>query len=221
MNTKKSKNFERELPEGYEIVFHIDAKKKKTGIILNSVAFAISFALGIAMLSVYIVAFMNRESSYFGILLGLLIGEIGTLVYLVVHELTHGAAYKILTGEKLSFGLNWSCAFCGVPNIYVYRKSLLIACLAPFVIYTAILSASIGICFALLAFKVVESTFSLTVIYTALCTVFAMHVGGCSGDVFVGYLLLFKFKDKNVLARDTGPEQIIYAVKKQTNEEKI
>ncbi|MCQ2122483.1 MAG: DUF3267 domain-containing protein, partial [Fibrobacter sp.] len=57
------------------------------------------------------------------------------LVYIVLHELVHGAVYKLLTGQKLTFGFKASVAYCGVPDIYVYRRTALAALLAPFVVF--------------------------------------------------------------------------------------
>ena len=49
------------------------------------------------------------------------------LLYIVLHELTHGIAYKLTTGRKLTFGFTLSVAYCGVPDIYVYRKAAMTA----------------------------------------------------------------------------------------------
>ena len=39
---------------------------------------------------------------------------------------------------------------------------------------------------------------------------FAMHFGGCVGDLWVAYYLLFKHRDKKILVNDTGPKQTFY-----------
>ena len=39
---------------------------------------------------------------------------------------------------------------------------------------------------------------------------FALHFGGCVGDLHATYLLLFKFKG-DILMKDTGPKQTYYA----------
>ena len=51
------------------------------------------------------------------------------VLYILLHELVHGAAYKLLTGRKLTFGLTLSVAYCGVPDIFVYRNAALAALL--------------------------------------------------------------------------------------------
>ena len=120
-------------------------------------------------------------------------------VYIVLHELVHGIAYKALTKEKLTFGLSWSCAFCGVPSLYIYKKAALIALLAPFITFTVIfLPISIWLYF-------VNPIYFLAALF-----VLGMHIGGCSGDLYVTFLLIIKYKEKNVLVNDTGPAQSFY-----------
>lgn len=217
MKNDKSENFVRELPEGYEQVFHINAKNKKTGFILNFLALVI-FVLILFPARILLMALVEMPpNSLFQISLGALIGCAASLVYVAAHELTHGVAYKIVTGEKLTYGISWSCAFCGVPNIYVYRKYLIIACLAPFVVFSVVFMAAIGICFIIMINYSAFASVGITV-YSALVTVFALHFGGCAGDLFMAGLLLFKYRDKDTLARDTGPEQTIYVKKEVLNQ---
>ena len=119
--------------------------------------------------------------------------------YIVLHELVHGIAYKIQTGEKLTFGISWSCAFCGVPNIYTYRRTAIVAVVSPFTIFT------------LLFIPILILLYCFSPLYYLLAAfIFGLHLGGCSGDLYVLYLLAVKFKDKKTLMRDTGPEQFFY-----------
>ncbi len=48
------------------------------------------------------------------------------------------------------------------------------------------------------------------VYYLISAAIFGMHLGGCSGDMYVIYLFMTKFKSKRALTRDTGPEQFFY-----------
>jgi len=196
------KYFEKEIPEGYERKKYINAKSAKMGIIFNLIALVIlALVMVIAFLplrgmefssmieSIGLTAYMFSMLVFLAVLLG----------YIVLHELVHGAAYKKLTGEKLTFGMSWSCAFCGVPNIYVYRKASLISSAAPLVVFSIILGALTAILYFVSPWYYVLSAF-----------VFGLHLGGCSGDMYVILLLLFKFKDETTLIRDTGPEQSFY-----------
>ncbi len=191
----KCENFNSTLPCGYENVFHIDAKDKKVGIILNSAAITIMAAVAAALILPII---LTSDTALLRAPLLLLYFPI-YIAYIILHELTHGAAYKIKTGEKLTFGITFSVAFCGVPNIYVYRRSAIFAAAAPLVLFSLIFGA----------FAAIFLFFDIT-IYTVFALVFATHLGGCAGDIYLILLLIFKYKDNRTLVRDTGPEQNIF-----------
>ncbi|MBQ9729712.1 MAG: DUF3267 domain-containing protein [Clostridia bacterium] len=194
------KAFETEIPEGYVEKLHINATDKKTGLIFNGIAFLVL----IAVLAVVIptsngsLSNMISENVMFLALACVVIGG-GLTVYMVLHELVHGLAYKLLTKQKLTFGMTWSCAFCGVPNVFVYRKTALIALTAPLITFTVVLLPA-------LIFAGVYGSW----LYIPLGIIFGMHLGGCSGDAYLTWLLLTRFRSGETLVRDTGPEQFIY-----------
>ncbi len=197
-------NFETILPENYQEVFHIDVKNNKTGLILNLIALLIAgiliaIAFAILFLTIdFVYDLQSSDTLYFFAFLGILI------LYIIAHELVHGIAYKSLTKQKLTFGIKWSCAFCGVPNIYVSRKTAMIALILPFAVFTPIFT---GILVWLYFYQ------QFLYFYTAI--LLALHGGGCIGDLYVFLLFLFKFKDKTYLMRDTGPEQFIYQLQEE------
>ncbi len=192
------KHFETELPERYGQVFEIDAKERKTAVRLNLAAFVIMaivfllFALTIGFSDLFRLTAGKDLLVFWGIFTG------GMIVYIVLHELVHGAAYKLLTHHKLTFGLSLSCAYCGVPDIYVYRTASLLAILAPFVVFTVVFLA-----LALLLHN-------HPAVRLASVMLFCAHVGGCAGDLYGAYLMLFRFRDSRLLVRDTGPKQTYY-----------
>ena len=203
----KEKNFEAELPGGYQKAYYLNAKSIKVGIIFTLVSLVI-FVLVMALALIplqgrefgEILSFRSRTlylitmSVYFLSLFG----------YIVLHELVHGAAYKALTGQKLTFGISWSCAFCGVPQIYVKRRVALIASAAPLVLFTV------------LFIPVMIGTYAIAPVYYILsATLFGLHLGGCCGDLYVICLLLFRFRSPETLIRDTGPEQSIYILEEK------
>ncbi len=194
----EGKNFERELPANYEEVLVIDAKDKKFVIIMNVVA-VIIMAAGIA-LSIFMLSEIYEDFSVFDFMLEslpVLVYAISILVYIVLHELTHGIAYKALTGEKLTFGLTFSVAYCGVPDIYVYRKTALISLLAPFTVFT--------ILFTVLIFAIPDVNYKFT-----MCLLLFTHLGGCVGDLYDSFVFLTKLKDPTILMNDNGPTQRFY-----------
>ncbi len=194
------KNYEKELPQGYRQAFYINAKDTKTGLVLNGVALLI-------LIGILAIVFTTSEFSVFGVLESeplwfsacMMIMAIGLVAYMVLHELTHGIAYKALTKQKLTFGISWSCAFCGVPNVYVYRRAAIIALMSPFILFTLLLLPLF-----------IWTAFINPLLYFVTGVIFGLHVGGCSGDLYMFFLLIFKFKDRELLMRDTGPEQFLY-----------
>ena len=195
------KNYELELPQNYKLVKTIDAKNAKVGVILNLIALAVMLACVVGAYFIVGVPFAELIDAehYAGTFIRLAVFLVVMVAYVVLHELVHGAAYKALTKQKLTFGLTLTVAFCGVPNIYVYRKTALIAVLAPFVVF---LPVFLVLCFVLpTALDKLLAAFML-----------GMHVGGCSGDLWVAGLLLFKLRDKATLMNDTGPKQTFYVI---------
>ncbi len=198
-------SFEREVPDGYRLVKHINATAKLFGIVFNLVTILLSFTV-IFSCAVIFRSFVDSPNSIYAFV-GISVGGFLSLIYVVLHELLHGIAYKIATGEKLKFGLSWSCAFCGVPSIFVYRKYALLALLLPLVSFTLILLPLMAVC---IIFVGGSHSLLATVAYYALSVLLGINIGGSTGDMYVAYLLLFKFKRSDTLIRDIGPEQYIY-----------
>ncbi len=195
----KERNHEVQLPEGYREVYRINALEKKTGIILNLVALLINAAVVLIALIPFFIRRAHFTFDYGVYMISFFAFIAAMILYIVLHELTHGLAYKLLTREKLTYGFSWSCAYCGVPNIYVYRRAALISLLAPLVTFTVILVPITALLY-----------FVHPIAYLAAAILLGMHLGGCSGDMYLAILFFSKFKDKTTIMRDTGPEQFIY-----------
>ena len=193
-------NFYYEVPDNYEIVKVIDAKNVKTMLLMNFVAILIaipliSFFVKIVFRSIFNENLVLSEiiPYYFSFLIIL-------ILYLIMHELTHGIFYKIFTHEKLTFGLTFTVAYCGVPKIYVKRIPALITTLAPFVVFSIVLGVP-------LFFEIKPLIFLL------ISLLFSIHVSGCTGDLWVALILIFKYRGRKLLVNDTGPKQTFYAEK--------
>ncbi len=186
------KHYEKTLPEGYREIAVVDANNKKTSICLTVTSLLITAA--VALCGVFLIKPIAwQEVSPLTLLLFCAI----MLGYIVLHELVHGAAYKLLTRQKLTFGMTLTVAFCGVPTIYVYRKAALAALLSPFIVFTVVFGGLI---------------FIPTPIYSLFFTIMlGFHLGGCCGDLYVTGLYLFKLKDPTILMQDTGPKQTFYS----------
>lgn len=189
------KNYETKLPDGYQPVYRIDAKNRKIIWILNIVSLLLFAAVAVPLFAWLKITTSKPlyELLDLGIFRYLVLIAI-YIAYIFAHELTHGAAYYALTRQHLTFGTSLFIAYCGVPNIYVYRKPALIAVLAPFVTYSIIFSLGI----------IISNSFTWQVVWIMAL---AVHVGGCVGDLWATLILIFRFKGyPYLLIRDTGPK---------------
>ncbi len=189
------KHYETELPEGYREALVIDAATPRLGLILNLIAAAIMAVIGVT--AYFIICPDNLFGDYS--FLRWIIFCASILAYIVLHELVHGAAYKLLTKQKLTYGFTASVAYCGVPHIFVYRKTALIALLSPFVVFTVV--------FTLLVFLLPGSADKFLA-----SILLAIHVGGCIGDLWCTFIYIFKLRSPKTLLRDTGPKQTFFTV---------
>ena len=190
---RKGRTYETELPAGYEETMRVDVKDKRLAIKLNLAALIITAVLVFAAIRI-----IRPENLFENVRPGkLFIYWFALIVYIVLHELVHGLAYKLLTGQKLKFGLTFGAAYCGVPDIYVYRRASLIALLAPFAVFSVV--------FLAMAFFMPNKWDSF---FSAL--LFAFHLGGCVGDLYMTYLFMTRFKDDRTLTRDFGPTAVYY-----------
>lgn len=196
------KHFEEKLPENYRLVKTVDATKAPFAVVFN----LLSLVMMVGAFAVLYFAFGTDVSLIkeqfltlpdFTKILALLLLVVGFIVCIVLHELVHGVVYKAFTKRKLTFGVTMTCAYCGVPDVFVYRTASLCALLAPFVIFS-------------IAFIVPMFFLQNTVWFLLLAALFAMHFGGCVGDLYITVLYVFKFRDGKTLMRDTGPVQTFY-----------
>lgn len=195
----------KDLPENYKEVFHVDAKSKKVGFALTIASLVITVAslLVIGLLSGFSSLFSELTNSSKGELLVPYLVLLACLfLYIVLHELVHGAAYKALTHQKLTFGVTLTVAFCGVPDIYTSRKTALIALTAPLVVFSIVLLA------LMVYFKAVSQVY-----FAVFSILFSIHLGGCVGDIYMTLLLATRFRNPELLMRDTGPAQTLYLPK--------
>ena len=202
----KTKHYENSIPEDYVLVKHVDAKSDKKQIAIYTL---LSFVPLIVILPILFVIAVEcsgynflDEHNYGNGMIAILVTAATLILYTVLHELTHGITYKCFTGGKLTFGLTLTVAFCGVPNIYVRKKASIAALIMPFVVFTLIFAGlTVGLWFVSPLYGILAGA------------VFAIHLGGCVGDLHWTLMYVTKFKHCNTLMRDTGPEQWLYIPK--------
>lgn len=193
-------NFYKELPEEYVLDKVIDAKEDMKIKVIFTVGSFIIFAVVLAFFLPYLIDNYPVDGQLNDRYNAALTLMLSMVVYVVLHELTHGVFYKIFTREKLTFGLTLTVAYCGVPNLYLKKVPALVSALAPFVVFSIVFGVP-------LLFITNYWT------YVILAALFSLHFSGCIGDLYVSILLIFKYKGKDVLVNDTGPKQTFYIKK--------
>ncbi len=131
------------LPEGFVQVFAADMKNnKKLALWLNVVGGVIALAMAIpAHFIVSILTLFDMEAGFgmyclrFGVFIA------ANVAYIVIHELTHGAAMKLCGCGKLNFGFNGLFAWAGCKTAYFTKKQYVFIALAPLVLWGIVLTA--------------------------------------------------------------------------------
>ncbi len=188
--------YEERLPAGYSEAFTVDANDRKTILKLQVAGMILTVVLISVFYFLYAGPKMDEIAAGFSVI-KCAVFVASYIAYIVLHELTHGLAYKLLTGKKLTFGFSLSAAYCGVPDIYTYRITSLLSLFAPFTVYTIVFSV---------LFFIISDPFTRAMILLLM----AMHLSGCVGDLYGIGLLLFRFRSPNTLRKDFGPKQVYY-----------
>ena len=189
-----NRTYEEKLPEGYSETLVVDANDKKLALRLQIAAGITAAALVNAFFFLYALPRLAEIAAGFSIMKCICF-VLGYPFYVVLHELTHGLVYKLLTKKKLTFGFKPPSAYCGVPDVYTYRFTSLLSLFAPRTVFSVL--------FVLLFFLIGEP-FSRAMILL----LFSLHLSGCVGDLYGIGLFLFRFKSPTALRRDYGPRQV-------------
>lgn len=184
------------LPEGYREIYDIDLQKdKKTALFVNLLALAIAALLVIPMLFVVPISSLfsmeNGMGNYFlrfGALLVLIV------VYMILHELVHGAAMKLCGTKKVKYGFTGMYAFAGSKDFYDKKAYIFIA-LAPVVLWGIVLAAITPL----------VSAQWFWVVYLIQIT----NLSGAAGDLFV--TVRFSRLPRDILVQDHGVGMKVYS----------
>ena len=194
---RKDRFYEETLPEGYREALTVDAGNGKLMARLRNITVLSNTVMFAAVFLIYAGPRIDEIGAGFSVfkVAGLIAAY---FLYIILHELTHGIVYKLLTGKKLTFGLKRPVAYCGVPGIYAYRITAMLSLLAPLTVFSILLAA---------AFLLIHDSFARLMILS----LFVLHLSGCAGDLYGIWLFLTRFRDPSVLRQDTGPAMIYYS----------
>lgn len=191
------RTYEKELPADYTEVQVLDMRTDKKLIVWLNVFSMVAAVLIIAGGMIYLARKFEHIRSFIFSYRHFMFLLVSLFSYVILHELTHGVVYKLRTGHKLTFGFSFVAAWCGVPDIYVYRTTAMLSCAAPFVIFSIALALPFFLC-TTVGWKM------------AFLILFAVHFGGCAGDLYDLFLYFTKYRNPVTLMRDTGPKQYFY-----------
>ena len=120
------------------------------------------------------------------------------VLYMVLHELVHGAAMKICGTKKVRYGFTGAYAFAGSDDYYDKSAYIFIA-LAPVVLWGAVI--------AVVNPFVPESWF--WVVYM----IQIINLSGAAGDLFV--TVRFSLLPKDILVKDYGVGMEVFSACKK------
>lgn len=183
------------LPGDYKEIVSIDLQKnKKLMLLVNVIAVIIAVAMVVP------VAFVVPISALFDMSRGLLnyairFGALLVLmiVYMVLHELVHGAAMKICGTKKIMYGFTGMYAFAGSDEYYDKRGYIFIA-LAPVILWGAVLA--------------VVNCLVPTEWFWVVYLLQVMNISGAAGDLYV--TVKFLPLPKDILVKDYGVGMTVY-----------
>ena len=188
----------REKPEGFLSYDTIDLKNNKKQFwfvnILSLVLAAACVAAGY-----FIVPFgelrLFRGGAPSETVVPVFVVLFGLFLYIVLHELTHGAFLYAFTKVKQKFGFIGWAAYCG-NSAYCDKQRYLIVALSPFVLWGA-------------AFAVLAAFFHTGIWFWVIWILQTVNISGAAGDFFVFFKVLRLPKD--VLVQDTGYKMEIFS----------
>ena len=123
------------------------------------------------------------------------------IVYIPLHELTHGVAMFALSGVRPSYGVRLPYAYCG-STVWFDRRSHVITALAPVVFWGVALQVAIAL--------LPQAWF------WPLWIIQISNLSGSAGDIWTAWALIRMEGD--LLIQDTGVRMRIY--RKTTTEDK-
>lgn len=184
------------LPEGYREIYSIDLQKNgKMSLLVNLLAIIIAVALILPMhFLVPITSLFSMETGLYNYLLRFGALLVLMIVYVVLHELVHGAAMKICGTTKVKYGFTGLYAFAGSDDYYD-KKSYIFIALAPIVLLGVVIA--------------VINPFVSGEWFWPVYLLQVINLSGAAGDLFV--TVKFSRFPKNILIKDYGVGMTVYS----------
>lgn len=179
------------LPEGYRPAAQLDLLNNRRQLIivtvLNLIIMAAMLAAALPGHPIHLSG--NTPGS---VILRAGVVAVGTLLYLTLHELTHGLVIR-LCGAKPFYGFRVAYAYAGC-KAYFPRAAYIAVALSPVILW--------GVVLAVLTMQLPESWF------WPVYLIQMVNLSGAAGDYYVTYRILGLPRD--TLVQDTGIEMVFY-----------
>ena len=183
------------LPEGFEKAFYVDLQKdKKLALKINIAALVFGIILAVlGHLFVPIWALFDMSDGLWAYAFRFLALMGSLIIYIILHELTHGVVMKLYGAPKIKYGFTGLYAFAG-SDCYFTKIPYIVIALAPVVIWGVVLAALCpflsGGWFWVAYFMQIQ------------------NLSGAAGDIYITCKFLKLPKD--ILVKDTGVSMTVY-----------
>lgn len=186
------------LPDGYEEICAVDLQKdKKPAIVVNLIAVAIGVMMALPMhFVVSISSLFSMENGLLNYMLRFGALLVLSVLYMVLHELVHGAAMKLCGTKKVKYGFTGLYAFAGSTDFYDKSAYIFIA-LAPVVLWGIVLA--------------VINPFVPTEWFWVVYMIQITNLSGAAGDLFV--TVKFSRLPAGILIQDYGVGMKVFSKK--------
>lgn len=190
------------LPEEYRLNKTVDlTKNKKQATLVNLLSFlllAATVGLGILIRGVnglFTKIAEDGKNFFTDLALPLIVLIVAYILYIMLHELTHGAFVWLFGKVKPKFGVKLPLyAYCGTDKVFFSKWHYVVIALAPLFIWGIIFSVTARFCFGIW--------------YSVILLLQAGNISGAAGDIFVAILTLKS--PKTVLIKDCGVNMEFY-----------
>ena len=162
----------------------------------------ISLILVVVMLIAgYFIDKFSIVSELYEQLIALAVVIVGFILYIILHEATHGVVMRLSVKAKLNFGFKGWAAYAGSTG-YFDKKHYIAVALAPLVLWGIV-------------FGVLNIFFNSGMWFWVIWVLQIGNVSGAAGDLFCTYKMFTYPKD--ILVRDSGTDMSIF--RRKTEEE--
>lgn len=185
------------LPSNYKYLESIDLKNNQR---VNNLIQIVFLAIALLMVG-FAIIFKLPIKNDLGTVIKILITVLSCVVYMILHELTHGVFIRLFSHKRANYYFRFPYLATGSSS-YFNKKSFIIITLSPVIIWGIIL----GLLLVLLP----------QYLFLTIYVVIGINFAGASGDYFQVYR--FANLDKTALIQDDGKETKIFVLESPIND---